>query len=362
MENQVFYAATDFEVVTEDGSLLYQKGDMVELATDEEEEDVYIVSSTNKEAKKEEEDGKDKTAPEDDSEDDDEDDGDDDDDKSEPDDESEKEEKSCKSKKKEEVIYKVASKKIFEGLMKNAIVHEDEMEIDTSFQDANIREMLLKRECTVPALLDFITSLTENQQEIVEFAPITEDVDAEYVTTFAEVMAKKVIRGGEVVKVPVKRRKKKLTAKQRAARIKAGRQISKSLSRPDAKRKRAKSLKLRKSRHLDSVGYFIDYNAIKEGLIEESESYSLGMAIRDRLNNRIGDKVSTYMLNDGRVKVELLSGSSKSITSVLDEMDCRYEIDDNAYDAENVYVIIPKGGNVTQEPSTQPIATGYSMM
>lgn len=84
---------------------------------------------------------------------------------------------------------------------------------------------------------------------------------------------KKVIRNGKEVRinVPVNRRKKKLTAKQRMARSKAAKKTARN---PNAKRARAKSMKIRKQRHLDSVGYLLN----KQSMMTESLLDTLNMA------------------------------------------------------------------------------------
>lgn len=89
------------------------------------------------------------------------------------------------------------------------------------------------------------------QEEEVDYDAVVEKVlaakDVEGIRDIVGEITKKVVRGGKVVKVKVRRgRKKKLSSKQKAALKKARRKAST----PAAKKKRAKSAKVRKARGL----------------------------------------------------------------------------------------------------------------
>ena len=194
------------------------------------------------------------------------------------------------------------------SLFDNVVDKHEELEEDCELKEVEIASLILDENLTAPELTIIM----------------------------AEARFKMAIRGGKKVKVPVRLRKKKLTARQRAARKIAGKKIARN---PAAKKARARSLKIRKRAHLDSVGYMIDYSLLEVGVDPKEMS---GM-VRKKLSQRIGDKVEMRRMKDGRLRLKVNKGSMDEVKKAVDECGVRYEItseDDDGY--QYIELMAPK--------------------
>ncbi|NNK82750.1 MAG: hypothetical protein HKO92_06480, partial [Flavobacteriaceae bacterium] len=188
----------------------------------------------------------------------------------------------------------ITDKDLFSSLLENTILVEQELDDKISFEEMSIDKLLIEEEIDMPTLMQFM-------------------VEAAYT---------KAVRGGKVTKVPVRRKKMKMTPKQKAARMKAGKALAKN---PSAKKARAKSMKLRKKKNLES--FVIDKSALFDNSLE-----SVSKRVHESLSSFFGETAKVKLTKENKVQVNLFNAEESQLEEALTALDINYFIegqDDN---------------------------------
>ena len=186
----------------------------------------------------------------------------------------------------------ITDKDLFSALLENTILVEDELDSKVSYEEMSLDHLLIEEDIEMTKIMQYM-------------------VEANFT---------KAIRGGKVAKVPVRRIKKKLTPKQKAARMKAGKALARN---PQAKKQRAKSMKLRKRMGLgESQGYIIDQDLLFNNSIEVASKN-----VFESLKSYFGDKAKVKLTSEHKVSVNLFNADEENLVEALDALEVNYVIE-----------------------------------
>lgn len=194
----------------------------------------------------------------------------------------------------------ITDMEVFSKLLENVIVEEVELDDKISYEELSLDQLIIEENTSQDQLLQFM-------------------VEANF---------KRGVRGDKVVKVPVRRIKTKLTPKQKAARMKTGKALSRN---PIAKKNKAKSMKIRKRLGLGE-SYIID-----KAKLFNNDIKVVTQDVFETLTVYFGDKAKVK-LKEGKVSVNLFNADEEQLIEALDNMDINYHLEGSAdYKFVSVY-------------------------
>lgn len=180
---------------------------------------------------------------------------------------------------------------LFTSILENVILVEEELDQDHGFEELSLDALLLDEGIEVNDLMQFM-------------------VEANF---------KKAIRGGKIAKVPVRRVKKKLSPKQKVARQKSGKALARN---PQAKKQRAKSLKIRKRMGLGESSYMLNKAALFDNTVE-----SAAKEVSESLTSFFGARAKVKLTSESKVSVNLFNSDEANLIEALDSLDYNYYLE-----------------------------------
>lgn len=204
---------------------------------------------------------------------------------------------------------------LFENLLNNLIVKEEELDDKISYEELSIDVLISE-----------------------------EEIDPNKVIAhLAEVSFKKkpAVRGGKVtkVRVPVSRVKKKRTAKQKQADLKRGKALARD---PKAKKNRAKSMKIRKQRGIGECGYMAHWDRLFNETHEQ-----VSREVLESLSSCFEDKAKVSLTKENDIEVNLFNISEEVLVEALDSANVHYVVEGEG-DSRLVKIVKPAPSQIVE--------------
>jgi hypothetical protein len=180
---------------------------------------------------------------------------------------------------------------LFSSILENTILVEEELDAKISYEEMTLDQLLVEEGVDMADLMQFM-------------------VEAAY---------KKAVRGGKVTKVPVRRIKKKMTPKQKATRMKAGKALARN---PQAKKQRAKSMAIRKRKGLGESGFIVEASRLFDNSLS-----TVAKEVNESLTGFFGPNAKVKLTNENKVSVNLFNADEENLKEALESLEVNYIIE-----------------------------------
>ena len=182
----------------------------------------------------------------------------------------------------------------FNALMENLELLEEEYDDKVSFEEMNIDQLLENENVSLDSLTCYLAEQSYRKKRVVRKGKVTR------------------------IKVPVRRRKKRMTAKQRAARIKQVRKLARS---PKARRNRMKSLKIRRRKMRESAT-LVD----KFLLLNDSLPVAASCA-KEILESYFNDRAEVKLTSKNQIIVKLMDATEEDFQEAMNLAEVNFKVE-----------------------------------
>lgn len=183
----------------------------------------------------------------------------------------------------------ITDKEVFQSLLENVYLVQEELDSKISYEVIGLDEILVEGHLKMNELLQIM-------------------VESSFVKPQHE---------GSTIKVPVRRIKKELSARQKATQMK----MSESFTRiAGAKKTQAKSIKLQTTK--ENKGYVIDTSILLNKSIKP-----VVKRVHESLVSYFGNKAKVHLMQENKLKVNLFNSDASQLKEVLESLKVNYVLE-----------------------------------